>query len=319
MSKDKGERRVISEILESAVYNPFSEDAESDPNDAQLLERIRRGDRHALEQLIRRHQAWIYNIAVRMVWDPHEAEDVTQEVLVKVITSVAGFSGRSSFRTWLYRIVVNHVLNMRRRRTEPETISFDAFGQSLENIPDADLVAEGFWPAEIPALVQETKIGCMTAMMLCLDRRQRLVFTLGEIFGVTDRLGADLMGVTPDHFRQLLARARRDLYSFMNRKCGLVDERNPCRCARKTRGFIAAGHVDPARLRFVPEHVRRIEQLAASRLAELEDFLERRYAGLFREHPFYSPKDEAESLRKLLADPELHRALGLTDGAGTAS
>jgi len=304
---------------EAVRYNPFSEDAESDPSDAQLLERIRQGDRQALEQLIRRHQAWIYNIAVRMVWDPHEAEDVTQEVLVKVITNIGGFSGQSSVRTWLYRIAVNHVLNMRRRRTEPETISFDAFGQSLASIPDADLAAEGFSPAEIPALVQEAKVGCMTAMMLCLDRRQRLIFTLGEIFGVTDRLGADLMGVTPDHFRQLLARARRDLYNFMKRKCGLVDARNPCRCAKKTKGFIAAGHVDPARLRFVPEHVRRIEQLASSRAAELDDVLDRSYAGLYRDHPFYSPQDEAESLRKLLADPELRRALDLTDGTGTAS
>ena len=301
------------------MYNPFSEDAERDPSDVQLLERIRQGDRHALERLIRRHQAWIYNIAVRMVWDPQEAEDVTQEVLVKVITSLAGFSGQSSVRTWLYRIVVNHVLNMRRRRTEPETISFDAFGQSLASIPDADLAAEGFSPAEIPALVQEAKVGCMTAMMLCLDRRQRLVFTLGEIFGVTDRLGAELMGVTPDHFRQLLSRARRDLYSFMKRKCGLVDPRNPCRCAKKTRGFIAAGHVDPVRLRFVPEHVQRIEQVASSRLADLEDILDRRYAGLYRDHPFYTPRDEAESLRKLLADPELRRALDLTDGTGTPS
>jgi RNA polymerase sigma factor (sigma-70 family) len=301
------------------MYNPFSEDAEGDPNDARPLQRIRQGDRNALEQLIRRHQAWIYNIAVRMVWDPHEAEDVTQEVLVKVITNIAGFSGQSSFRTWLYRIVVNHVLNVHRRRTEPETISFDAFGQSLESIPDADLAAAGFSPAEIPALVQEAKVGCMTAMMLCLDRRQRLVFTLGEIFGVTDRLGADLMGVTPDYFRQLLARARRDLFSFMKRKCGLVDERNPCRCAKKTKGFIAAGHVDPARLRFVPEHVRRIEQVASSRLAELEDVLDRRYAGLYRNHPFYSPRDEVESLRKLLSDPELRRALDLTDGTGPAS
>lgn len=301
------------------MYNPFSEDADRSLDDSLLLDRIRQGNRQALEDLVRRHQAWIFNIAVRMVWDPHEAEDVTQEVLVKVITNLTGFAGKSSFRTWLYRIVVNHVLNMRRRRTEPETMSFYAFAQALDSSVDTDLAAEGFGPAEIPALVEEAKIGCMTAMMLCMDRRQRLVFTLGEIFGVTDRLGGELMGVTPDHFRQLLSRARRDLYSFMNQKCGLVNEKNPCRCAKKTKGFIAAGYVDPAKLRFVPEHVRRIEQLASSRSPDLDEFLDRRYAGLFRDHAFLSPKDEAESLRRLLADPELQKTLDLTDGAGAVS
>jgi RNA polymerase sigma factor (sigma-70 family) len=264
--------------------------------------------------LIRRHQPWIFNIAVRMVWDPHEAEDVTQEVLIKVITGLSGFQGRSGFRTWLYRIVVNHVLNMRRRATEPEPMTFDLFGEGIDRTADTDLAAEGFSSTEIPALVEEAKVSCMTGMLLCLDRRQRLVFTLGEILGVTDHIGGELMEVTPDHFRQLLSRARRDLYSFMNRKCGLVNEKNPCRCARKTKGFIAAGFVDPKNLRFAPEHVRQVEEVAASRSAELDDLVERRYAALFREHAFHDPGGEAEPLRRLLELPELKEALGLGPG-----
>ena len=76
-------------------------------------------------------------------------------------------------------------------------------------------------------------------MLLCLDREQRLIYVLGEIFGVTDTVGAELLDTSPDNFRQRLARARRDLHSFMNDKCGLVNQANPCRCARKTAGFIA--------------------------------------------------------------------------------
>lgn len=299
------------------MNNPFDEVPEGAQEDQRMLEKIRQGDRQALEDLIRRHQAWIFNIALRMVWDPHEAEDVTQEVLIKIITNLSSFAGKSKLRTWLYRIVVNHVLNMRRRPTEPETMTFDAFGGTLEATPSEDL--EGFQPAEIPLLVEEAKIGCMTAMLLCLDRRQRLVFTLGEILGATDRMGADLLEVTPDHFRQLLARARRDLYSFMNRKCGLVNETNPCRCAKKTKGFIAAGYVDPARLRFVPERVRSIQQISPARLSELDSLVDRRYAALFRDHPFYAPKDEADLLRRLLTDPEFQRTLDLANGAGTDS
>ena len=85
------------------MFNPFTEVAGGDPTDAALVEKANSGDRAALEGLVLRHQAWIYNIAVRMVFQPHDAEEVTQEVLVKVITRLGTFKGQSSFRTWLYR------------------------------------------------------------------------------------------------------------------------------------------------------------------------------------------------------------------------
>jgi DNA-directed RNA polymerase specialized sigma24 family protein len=59
-----------------------------------------------------------------MVFRPHDAEEVTQEVLVKVITKLSTFKGKSTFRTWLYRIAANHVLNMKRRWAETRTTTF---------------------------------------------------------------------------------------------------------------------------------------------------------------------------------------------------
>jgi len=88
--------------------------------------RARGGDRKALEDLIERHQAWIYNIALRMLFHPQDAEDATQEILIKVVTRLSSFEGRSSFRTWLYRIVVNHLLNVRRGREEFKITTFSS-------------------------------------------------------------------------------------------------------------------------------------------------------------------------------------------------
>ncbi|HET6327184.1 MAG TPA: RNA polymerase sigma factor, partial [Planctomycetaceae bacterium] len=106
------------------MSNPFTEVAEDDSTDAGLVELAKNGDRAALEKLVLRHQAWIYNIAVRMVFQSHDAEEVTQEVLVKVITKLSTFKGESKFRTWLYRIVANHVLNMRRSSLEAHDLTF---------------------------------------------------------------------------------------------------------------------------------------------------------------------------------------------------
>ena len=67
----------------------------------------------------------------------------------------------------------------------------------------------------------EAMISCTSGMLLCLDREQRLTLVLGAIFEVSDTVAAVVLEITPDNFRQRLARARRDLRNFMNDKCGL--------------------------------------------------------------------------------------------------
>ena len=62
-----------------------------------------------------------------MVLSPFDAEDVTQEVLIKVITNLSKFEGKSQFRTWLYKIVVNHILNMKKRQLENIITTFDNY------------------------------------------------------------------------------------------------------------------------------------------------------------------------------------------------
>src|SRR5205085_1557103 len=121
------------------MFNPFNEVAESGSGDGELVEQAKSGDRAALEKLILRHQAWVYNIAVRMVFRPHDAEEVTQEVLVKVITKISTFKGESTFRTWLYRIAAHHVLNMKRRWAETRTTTFADYGTAIDGTPDLDL------------------------------------------------------------------------------------------------------------------------------------------------------------------------------------
>ncbi|MCW8132125.1 MAG: RNA polymerase sigma factor [Planctomycetota bacterium] len=292
------------------MFNPFDEQA-GDEDDAALVEQAQGGSREALERLVLRHQAWIFNIAVRMVFHPHDAEEVTQEVLIKAITRLSTFRGESRFRTWLYRIAARHVLNMKRRGGEGAVQGFSEYGAILDRTPDRDLPDPKSVPVDLPLLVEEAKIACMTGMLLCLDRGQRLAFTLGEILGAGDAVGGEILEISADNFRQRLSRARRDLYRFMNGQCGLVNADNPCRCPKKTKGFIDDGHVDPRRLLFVPRRVRRIEEAAAGTVREIEDALDRRYAALYREHPFLEPPDQVQGLRRILEQPAVRSALRL--------
>lgn len=107
------------------------------------------------------------------------------------------------------------------------------------------------------------------------------------------------MEIAPDNFRQLLSRARRDLYQFMQNKCGLINSANPCRCAKKTRGFMRMGFLDPDNLQFTKTRLARINEVAPDRLSERES-LDRQHAELFRDHAFLAPPNIASALRELI-------------------
>jgi RNA polymerase sigma factor (sigma-70 family) len=290
------------------THNPLAQDPATDPEDRALVLRAKSDDAAALEELVVRHQAWIYNIAVRMLYHPQDAEDATQEILVKALTALSSYEGRSSFRTWLYRIVVNHVLNAKRGRLEPPTMTFSCYAHGLDRTPDLDLPDQRSVPVDVRLLVEEARLSCTAGMLLCLDREQRLVYILGEIFEVTDEVGGDLLEISRVNFRQRLARARRDLHSFMNDRCGLVNRTNSCRCAKKTHGFMQAGYVDPDSLLFASEHLMQVREVVRMK-AESLTTLDAQYSEIFRQHPFYATRDVLPALRRLLAGQSFKQAI----------
>ena len=92
---------------------PFAPDETTEETDQRLIARALAGGQSALESLIERHQPWIFNLAFRMVLVREDAEDATQEVLIKAITKLTSYDpGKGAFRTWLYRIATNHVINI---------------------------------------------------------------------------------------------------------------------------------------------------------------------------------------------------------------
>lgn len=276
----------------------FREDEGEDQRDRELVEAARGGSSTALEELVRRHQAFLHNLAVRVLYAPQDAEDATQEILVKVVTKLDRFEGRSRFRTWLYRIAVNHLLNLQRTQREGR-LTFAAFGEGLDRASEEELPDRAQVPVDVRLLVEEARLGCTMAMLLCLDREQRLVYVLGEILGASDAIGAEVMDVGRDAFRQKLSRARRDLHGFMNEKCGLVNAGNSCRCEKKTRAFMRAGYVDPSNLLFAREHVRQVKEVAIRSNPALPGF-DGVCAEIYREQPFQEPRDVAARVRELV-------------------
>jgi RNA polymerase sigma factor (sigma-70 family) len=291
--------------MQQTYQNPFTEKYTSQSKDEALIASALSGDKKALEEIIYRHQAWIYNLALRMVFYPQEAEDVTQEVLIKVITKLSTFRGESSFRTWLYRIVINHVLNIKKSLGEKKHAdNFDEYWKIIENVPDMELPSDNTYSVEMPVLVNEVKVSCMSGMLLCLDREQRMIYILGAIFQATDKVGAEVMNITRDNFRQRLSRARKQLLSFMQNKCGLMDKNNPCRCEKKTKVLIDSGYVNPKKLLFNINYVHSVETTAEGKSHRFDELIDNRVSSLFRENPFNEPPDFVQSLREILSHKE---------------
>ena len=271
-----------------------------------LVARAQEGDRAALEAVIAGVRDRIYNLALRMLWHPADAEDATQEILVRLVTHLGSFRGESAFTTWAYRVASNYLLTTRKRRAEREELTFERFAEQLE----AGIAPDVPGPAaevENRLLVEEVKLGCSQGMLLCLDRDHRLAYILGDVFGVTGQEAAEIVGISPVAFRKRLSRARARLHGFMERNCGLVNPANPCRCALRVNHAVQVGRIDPDQLLFATHPVQLEPDEATHEVVHEMDQLHSA-AELLRGHPDYAaPGKATEVIRGLLArSPRLH-------------
>jgi RNA polymerase sigma factor (sigma-70 family) len=259
-----------------------------------LVERALGGDRAALEGVVRVVRDPVYRLALRMEWTPEDAEDATQEVLIRVVTRLASWDGRAALTTWAYRVAVNHLLNRRRSRPR-ERPTFDTMGPEL----DASAAHDAYDGPEAEVLAEEVRLRCTQAMLQCLDPEARLTYVLGDILRLPSREAAWVVGVGDAAYRKRLERARDAVRAFTAGRCGLLDPAAPCRCARRVTRTLADGRLDPRRLALARHRVTAPApevRDASVRLAEL-----RSVGDLMRSHPSYAaPGAAATAVAALL-------------------
>jgi len=267
----------------------------------ECVEAARSGNMNALEVVVTSIQDRIYGIAMRMLAHPQDAQDATQEILVKIVTNLNTFRQEGPFITWASRIAVNYLLTTRQRRSERHALSFEQVAEQLE----AGMVSSEqtrFNGVDQRLLVEEVKIGCTQGMLLCLDRDHRVAYILGEIFEVSSREGAAILETTPAAFRQRLARARKVLRTFLHQTCGIINPANSCRCSKQLGPSINAKILHPDRLLFAGHPTRFSASYPQERPREVQE-LETldRVAALYRSHPNYAaPKTFVTAMKQLL-------------------
>jgi len=255
----------------------------------ELIDRARSGDAAAVEKLLAAVRDRVYRLSLRMLANTGDAEDATQEILIKVLTRLDSFRGDAAYTTWVHRIAVNHLLDQKRSCVEAGAFSFEDFAEDLQTgLATARLAAPGD-----ELLAHEVRLGCTLALLTCLDREHRVAYILGEIFQVTADEGAYICDVAPATYRKRLSRARSRVRGFLADNCGHISpERATCRCARRIGVAVRLGRVDPDR----PELVTHATEQAVAEIEDLSDV-----AGLMRAHPAYAaPPSVAERIAGLV-------------------
>ena len=185
--------------------------------DAALVRACQRGEDGALDALIRATYADVYSLCRRMLANPDEAADATQEVYLRVTRSVLGFRGESAFGTWLHRVTVNVCLTALRRRSKARETGTAASATpfAVPGDPRAERLAGREAGPEELAERGDLAARCEAALQL-LPEDARTVVVLRDIEGLSTRDVAELLDVSENVVKTRLSRAHAKLRALVS-------------------------------------------------------------------------------------------------------
>ncbi len=215
---------------------------------SELIGQAAAGDKAALETVLAGVQDLVFNLSLRMLGTFHDAEDASQDILLKVMTHLSSFKGESAFTTWVFRIAVNHLKDYQKHMFAQFPLSFEFYGEDIRSgkIQDVPDLTQN---AEKAILAEELKLSCTNVMLQCLDPVSRCIFILGTMFRVDSRIAGDILGITPEAYRQRLSRVRKKMAEFLSEYCGEYGK-GTCHCANRVNYAIQNHRIAPGRLDF---------------------------------------------------------------------
>ncbi len=235
---------------------------------AALVDMAAQGDAKAMEELIKGVANDVFNMSLRMLGGFEDAQDASQEILMKIVSGLADFKKQCAFSTWVFRIAANHLKNYRRHMFAQRPLSFEQYSDDILNantdVPD---MTGG---VDRALLSEELKMSCTNVMLQCLDAESRCIFILGTMFAPDSRIAGEILGITPESYRQKLSRARKKMAEFLSEYCGEYG-RGKCRCENRVNYAVMCHRINPQKPEFseqtligVREAMEDIDELSGS-------------------------------------------------------
>lgn len=191
-------------------------------DDLEWVRRARSGELDAFEALVNRHEQRVYALALRLLRQEQDAEDVTQQTFISAMENLGGFRAESSFSTWLLRIATHAALKIIRKRKGLPTRSLEEateLDETTDNIPHPEYIAD--WRQSPEQLVERHEMRRLLDDALAqLDEKLRLVFLLRDVEGLSIKETSAALGVSEANTKVRLLRARLQLREQLTRAFG---------------------------------------------------------------------------------------------------
>ncbi len=205
----------------------MTNDITQESSDTELVARAKAGELEAFEALTTRYERKVYSLALRILRQVEDAEDVTQQAFLSAAESLAGFRGESSFSTWLLRIATHAALKVVRKRRGLDTVSLEEATESMEDggtVPHPEFIAD--WRQSPEELVHKNEVKVLLdEALLRLDAKHRLVFLLRDVEGLSVKETAEALDLSEGNVKIRLLRARLQLREHLTRKLGDPERR----------------------------------------------------------------------------------------------
>ena len=259
-----------------------------------LVDKATAGDKEALETLVAGVQDIVFNLSLRMLGTFADAEDATQDILLKMITHLSSFRGDSSFTTWVFSIAANHLKNYKKHMFAHYPLSFEYYGDDIENgkIQDVPDLTQN---VEKDILAEELKMSCTNVMLQCLDTESRCIFILGTMFKVDSRIAGDILEMTPQAYRKRLSRVREKMADFLNSYCGEYGG-GKCRCKDRVNYAIKNHRINPLQLDYT-----QAAEISESTLRDVKNAMED-IDNLSQDFSFCKPYQSPECIKNLIQE-----------------
>ena len=181
-----------------------------------LVNKAVKGDNSAFEALMEKHMGIIYNIALRMAANQDDAEDMTQEIMIKIFRSLGSFKGNSKFSTWIYRVAVNTCLDELKKKKNKKHLSLDAEISGDDGENQIEIKDDSPSPEKIAE--QNELRDMVAAAVKLLSDEHRAVIVLRDIRGMSYSEIAGILGCSDGTVKSRISRARAQLKMILEKE-----------------------------------------------------------------------------------------------------
>lgn len=223
MNNEKAENDLINDLVRDAID----------------------GDNFALEKILNEINDFIFNLSLRMLGTVADAEDARQDILVKIITNLSSFKGKSNFKTWVYRVATNYLIDYKKSMFAKYPLDFEYYENDIQATVDnleIDYIRE-------EELARELKLSCTNVMLQCLSPINRCVFILGTMFKMNSQLASEILEISPENYRQRLSRSRKKMKLFLGKNCEWSGT-GVCKCEKRVDYAIEHKRIEKENLQF---------------------------------------------------------------------